>query len=87
LLAWATGTFVIGLWCSRVFTCPEYFERTYELGWYQSAGDSIDIPIAGNFVATVFATPLIALALWLTLRRFPSRVGLLAWSEERIVVT
>jgi hypothetical protein len=35
----------------------------------------------------VFATPLIALALWLTLRRFPSRVGLLAWSEERIVVT
>ncbi len=82
--AWAVGAFVLGLWWTRFFTVPEYFERTYELGWYPPDGDSIAIPIAGNGIATVFATPFLALALWLTLRRFPTRVRLLAWSDEHI---
>jgi hypothetical protein len=82
--AWATGTFVLGLWWTRVFTVPEYFERTFELGSYPPDGDSIGIPIAGNFVATVFATPFVAVALWLALRRFPTRVRWLAWSDEQI---
>jgi len=84
LRAWATGTLVIGLWWSRVFTVPEYFERTFELGWYPPDGDSIAIPIAGSFIATVFATPFVILALWLILRRFPTRVRWLAWSDEHI---
>jgi hypothetical protein len=82
--AWTIGTVALGLWWSRLFTVPEYFERTYELGWYPSDGDSFGIPIAGNGIATLFATPFLLLALWLILRRFPARVGLLAWSDERI---
>jgi hypothetical protein len=84
LLAWIIGTIVLGVWWARFFTVPEYFQRTYELGWYPPDGDSIGIPIAGNGIATLFATPFFALALWLSLRRFPTRVRLLAWSDDRI---
>lgn len=83
LYAWATGTFVLGLWWSRMYTVPEYYERTYELGWYRWDGDAIAIPIAGSALATMFATPFVAVTLWLVLRRFPARVRLLAWSKRR----
>jgi hypothetical protein len=84
LLAWIVGTIVLGVWWTRFFTVPEYFQRTYELGWYPPDGDSIGIPIAANGIATLLATPFLALALWLILRRFPTHVRLLAWSDDRI---
>jgi hypothetical protein len=80
--AWGVGLFVLGLWCSRAFTVPEYFERTYELGWYSSGGDAIAIPIAGNFLVTLFCAPFVALLLLLALRKFPTRVRLLVWSDD-----
>lgn len=48
LHGWLIGLFVLGLWWTRFFTVPEYFQRTYELGWYPPDGDSIGIPIAGK---------------------------------------
>lgn len=84
LCAWAVGIFVFGLWCSRLFTIPEYFERTLALGWYPPDADSIAIPIAGGGLLTFFAAPCWVLGLWLALRRFPPRVRLLAWSDDRI---
>jgi len=84
LFAWGVGTFVLGLWWSRLFTVPEYFERTYELGWYPPEGDAIAIPIAGNAIVTLFVSPILILILWLILRRFPTRVRVLAWSNEHI---
>lgn len=78
---WLLGAFVTGLWLSRLLTTPEYFERTWRLGYYPPDSDSIAIPIAGNAVLTVLGLPVILGVLWLLLRRFPPRVGLLAWSR------
>lgn len=63
---WTSG---MALWALQTKTIPEYYERTQQLGWYPSNADTILIPIVGGYVASVIFAPVVALLLWIALRK------------------
>jgi hypothetical protein len=85
---WVIFCIWLVLWAARLRLIPDYYQRTWELGYYPPEADTIVIPIAGNVVLTILLAPVFALALWLMLRRssFERRIWL-AWHRRRWVVS
>jgi hypothetical protein len=75
--------FACGLWAVRMPLVEAYYERTLRLGYYRPDADSIGIPIAGEAVSTFMLFPVLAVCLFLVLRRFPARCSWLAWSKRQ----
>lgn len=69
------------LWAARMPLVQAYYERTLRLGYYPPEADSIGIPIASEAILTALLAPVLALCLWLVLRRSPPRYTWLAWSS------
>jgi hypothetical protein len=72
------------LWVARLRLVADYYQRTYELGYYPPEADSIAIPIMGNAMMTIVLAPVFAGLLWFLLRRSPAeRRTWLAWNRKR----
>lgn len=76
------------LWAGRLRLIPDYYQRTFELGYYPPEADTIAIPIAGNGIMTIILAPFFAVVLWLLLRRSPvDRRTWPAWNRKRWIVS
>lgn len=76
------------LWAARLRLIPDYYQRTFELGYYPPEADTIAIPIAGNGIMTILLAPVLAVVFWLLLRRSPvERRTWLAWNRKRWIIS
>ncbi|MEP6779248.1 MAG: hypothetical protein ABJC26_05105 [Gemmatimonadaceae bacterium] len=82
---WTSG---MALWALRTKTVVEYYERTQQLGWYAPNADTTMIPIVGSYVATVLFAPVVALLLWIALRKsVRDHRHWLVWHHRRWVLS
>ena len=85
---WAIFFLWLVLWAGRLRLIPDYYQRTWERGYYRPDADSIAIPIAAEAAMTVLLAPVFAGALWLLLRRSSlERRIWFAWNRERWVIS
>jgi hypothetical protein len=76
------------LWAARLRLIADYYQRTFELGYYPAEADTIAIPIASNGVMTILLAPVFALVLWLLIRRsIAERRRWFAWNRKRWILS
>lgn len=80
---WPLAVLVVTLWWGHLALGRAYYQRAYEAGYFPPEADSITIPIMGGAVGTVVLFPVVALGLWLVLRRYPRHCRLTAWDSHR----
>lgn len=85
---WAIFSMWLVLWVGRLRLIPDYYQRTFELGYYPPEADTIAIPIASNGIVTIVLAPVFAGVLWLLLRRSSAdRRTWLAWNRKRWIIS